>query len=168
MTIIIRNERPADREAISELTRIAFLSAEHTCHREQFIADALRRIGHLALSLVAERQTELLGHVAFSPLDVANGDAGWYGVGPLAVLPEFQRQGIGSRLIAQGMATLAQKGARGCVLVGDPAFYARLGFARCAGLTLAGVPPEYLLGKAFGHALPRGEVSFSPAFAATS
>lgn len=168
MSIIIRNEQAADRAAISELTRIAFLSAEHTCHTEQFIADALRRLGHLALSLVAERQTRLLGHVAFSPLKVANGDAGWYGAGPLAVLPEFQRQGIGSRLMAQGMATLAQNGARGCVLVGDPAFYARLGFARCVGLTLAGVPPEYLLGKSLGGALPRGEVGFSPAFAATS
>ena len=168
MSILIRSEQAADREAISELTRIAFLTAKHTCHTEQFIADALRRLGHLALSLVAEQQTRLLGHVAFSPLRVASGDTGWYGVGPLAVLPESQQQGIGSRLMERGMATLARNGARGCVLVGDPAFYARLGFARCIGLTQAGVPPEYLLGKSFGGAMPRGEVGFSPAFAATS
>ena len=63
---------------------------------------------------------------------------------------------------------LAKMGAQGCVLVGDPAFYTRLGFSRCTHLTLPEVPPEYLLGKSFGHAMPRGEVSFSPAFAATS
>jgi putative acetyltransferase len=165
---IIRIEQPADSKAIAELTRRAFLTAEHTCHTEQFIAAALRRCGQLTLSLVAERQAQLVGHVACSPLTVANGDAGWYGVGPLAVLPEYQRQGIGTLLMQQGMATLAKMGARGCVLVGDPAFYARLGFSRCADLSLAGVPPEYLLGKAFGHAMPRGEVGFSPAFAATS
>ena len=165
---IIRIEHPAESKAIAELTRLAFLTAEHTCHTEQFIAAALRRHGHLALSLVAEQQTELLGHVAFSPLTVASGDTGWYGVGPLAVLPQYQRQGIGSLLMRQGMARLMKLGARGCVLVGDPGFYTRLGFSRCADLTLAGVPPEYLLGKAFGNAMPRGEVSFSPAFAATS
>ena len=168
MTIVVRNEEPGDRAAIAELTRLAFLTAAHTCHTEQFIADALRRCGDLALSLVAEQQAQLVGHVAFSPLTVASGDGGWYGVGPLAVLPEYQRQGIGTLLMRQGMTRLMKLGARGCVLVGDPAFYTRLGFSRCADLTLTGVPPDYLLGVAFGNAMPRGEVSFSPAFAATS
>ena len=168
MTIVVRNEEPADSEAIFELTRLAFQNAAHTCHTEQFIVNALRRSGDLALSLVAEQQARPVGHVAFSPLAVASGDADWYGVGPLSVLPEYQRKGIGTLLMQQGMATLVKMGARGCVLVGDPAFYARLGFSRCTHLTLPEVPPEYLLGKAFGHTMPRGEVSFSPAFAATS
>ena len=168
MTIVVRNEEPADSEAIFELTRLAFLTAAHTCHTEQFIVNALRRSGDLALSLVAEQQARRVGHVAFSPLAVASGDTDWYGVGPLSVLPEYQRKGIGTLLMQQGMAALAKMGARGYVLVGDPAFYTRLGFSRCTHLTLTGVPPEYLLGKAFGHTMPRGEVSFSPAFAATS
>jgi putative acetyltransferase len=167
MTIVIRNEQPADREAIFELTRLAFLTAAHTCHAEHFIVDALRRSGDLALSLVAVEEARLLGHVAFSPVSITSGDANWYGVGPLSVRPECQRQGIGTLLMQRGLATLMTMRARGCVLAGEPAFYSRLGFYPCADLTLPGVPPEYFLGKGFGNAMPKGEVRFSPAFGAT-
>lgn len=168
MNITLRNERTGDESAIFELTRQAFLNAAHTCHTEQFIAGALRRHGHLALSMVALDGETAVGHIAFSPLNVATGEAGWYGVGPLAVLPAYQRQGIGSRLMQNGMSALRTAGARGCVLVGDPDFYSRLGFRCCPGLTLSGVPPQYLLGIAFVGALPSGEVVFSPAFGATA
>lgn len=167
MNLQFRNEQPTDAEAIFEVTRLAFLSAAHTSHTEQFIVNALRRIGHLALSLVAVADETLIGHVAFSPLALPNGETGWYGVGPLSVLPQFQRQGIGSQLMQRGMAALKDTGARGCVLVGAPRFYGRLGISQCTGLTLNGVPPEYLLGKSFGGDLPKGEVVFSLAFAAT-
>jgi len=167
MTITIRTEQPADIDAIFELNRLAFLSAAHTSHTEQFIVNALRRSGHLALSLVAVEEQRLVGHVAFSPVKVSSGDTGWYGVGPLSVLPERQRQGIGSRLMQEGMAMLITGGARGCVLLGDPAFYSRLGFSPCKDLVLPGVPPEYFLCKSFGGAVPKGEVAYSPAFGAT-
>ncbi|HZW13324.1 MAG TPA: N-acetyltransferase [Noviherbaspirillum sp.] len=168
MNIKIRQEQPADSTAIFDLTSLAFATAAHTSHTEQFIVNALRRSGDLALSLVAVDEGRLVGHVAFSPVTVSNGEVGWYGVGPLSVLPEFQRQGIGSLLMQQGMATLRNRGARGCVLVGDPAFYSRLGFTPCTELVLPGVPPEYLLGHSFGNAMPKGDVTFSPAFASTA
>ena len=167
MNIVIRAEQPADSEAIFELTRVAFLTAAHSCQREQFVVNALRRSGDLALSLVAVKAARLVGHVAFSPVSIASGDAGWYGVGPLSVLPECQRQGIGTRLMQQGMATLMSLRAGGCVLVGDPAFYGRLGFSPCIDLTLPEVPPEYFLGRRFGDATAKGEVKFSAAFEAT-
>lgn len=168
MSIKIREEQPADHAAIFDLTKRAFSTAAHTSHTEQFIVDALRRSGHLALSLVAAEEERLVGHVAFSPVTVSNGEPGWYGVGPLSVAPEFQRQGIGSLLMQQGMTTLRSRGARGCVLVGDPAYYSRFGFSSCAELSLRGVPPEYLLANSFCGAMPMGEVTFSPAFAATA
>jgi predicted N-acetyltransferase YhbS len=168
MNIKIRHEQPVDHAAIFDLTRLAFSTAAHTSHTEQFIVNALRLSGHLALSLVAVDEGRLVGHVAFSPVTVSTGDIGWYGAGPLSVLPEFQRQGIGSLLMQQGMATLRNRGARGCVLVGDPAFYSRLGFSSCTELILPGIPPEYLLSLSFSDAMPKGEVTFSPAFAATA
>lgn len=167
MSIILRNERAGDESAIFELTRQAFLTAEHTCHSEQFIVGALRRYGHLALSRLAVDNETAVGHVAFSPLQLPNGEAGWYGVGPLSVLPGYQRRGIGTRLMQSGMASIGAAGARGCVLVGDPDFYSRLGFTSSPDLTLSGVPPQYLLAYAFDGVLPTGEIAFSPAFGAT-
>ena len=168
MNIKVRHEQPSDSAAIFDLTKLAFSTAAHTSHTEQFIVNALRTSGHLALSLVAVEEGRLVGHIAFSPVTISAGDDGWYGVGPLSVLPDFQRRGIGSLLMQQGMATLSNRGARGCVLVGDPAFYSRLGFSPCTELVFPGVPPEYFLGKSFGDAMPKGEVKFSPAFAATA
>lgn len=168
MTLAIRPEQPADCPAIFDLTRRAFATAPHTCHREHFIVNALRESGHLSLSLVAEEGGQLLGHVAFSPLAFSPAAAGWFGVGPLSVLPERQGRGIGSRLMQEGLALLRGQGAQGCVLVGEPAFYRRFGFAAAPGLVLAGIPPQYLLALAFAGTPPLGEVHFSPAFAATA
>lgn len=167
MTIVIRDEQPGDIEAIFDLTRRAFLNAAHTNHTEQFIVNELRRNGHLTSSIVAERE-QPIGHVALSPVTVSNGETGWYGVGPLSVLPEYQRKGIGTLLMQQAIARLRNMGAQGCVLVGDPLYYSRFGFSHCMDLTLPGVPPEYFLGKSFCDVIPKGEVKFSPAFAATS
>lgn len=166
MTIVIREEQPADIEAIFQLTRLAFLSAAPTSHTEQFVVNGLRRNGHLALSLVAEDE-RLIGHVAFSPVTISSGDTGWYGVGPLSVLPDHQRKGVGTLLMQQGMARLIAMHAKGCVLAGDPAYYARFGFSACADLVLPGVPPQYVLSRSFCNAIPRGELTFSPAFGAT-
>jgi putative acetyltransferase len=168
MTITIRSEYLADADAIFEVTRLAFLAAPHTNHKEQFIVNALRRTGHLALSLVAVEEHRLVGHVAFSPVAVSTGDTGWYGLGPLSVLPERQRKGIGSLLVQQGMEMLRGRNAQGCVLLGDPAYYSRLGFTPCKDLILPNVPPKYFLCRSFGAFTPKGEVTFSPAFEATA
>lgn len=166
MTFTVRQEQPGDSAAIFELTQLAFSTATHSSQTEQFIVDALRRNGHLALSLVAESEGRLVGHVAISVVTTSGSD-GWYGIGPLSVIPGFQRQGIGSFLLKEGMAIMRERGARGCVLVGDPAFYARFGFARCTELEYPGIPPEYLLYKNFDNTIPKGVIAFSPAFGAT-
>ena len=165
-SLVIRPESPQDAVAIEEVTRQAFASHPHSRQTEQFIVRALREADALAISLVAELPGKVVGHAAFSPVAVADGSAGWFGVGPISVLPSLQKQGIGRSLMESGMSILRQRGAAGCVLVGEPAFYGRFGFANDPGLLLPGVPQEYFLACPFGSARAHGEVTFHAAFAA--
>ncbi len=164
MSITIRAERPGDEGAIGDVTRRAFESHPYSHQTEHFIVSALRNAGALSLSLVAEQDGNVVGHIAFSPVLVSDGSAGWYGLGPVSVLPELQGKGIGRALIEQGLAKLRELDASGCVLVGDPAFYTRFGFANTAELVLDGVPQEFFLSLPLGDACARGKVTFHVAF----
>lgn len=128
MNFIIRAETPADIDGIHALTAAAFATAEHSSHTEQFIVDALRARGELSVSLLAVDNGLLLGHVAVSPVTVSDGSSGWYGLGPISVLPARQGQGIGAALMRAAIDALRQQHARGCVLLGEPAYYGRFGF----------------------------------------
>lgn len=166
--ISIRDERPSDVDAIHALTAAAFLNAPHTSHTEQFIVDALRRDGVLTISLVTEDAGALVGHVAISPVTIADGTAGWYGLGPISVAPERQRCGIGTKLMNAALQTLRSHGARGCVVLGDPAYYARFGFAADPALVLPGVRPENFQAIRFDASRPSGVVTYHSAFDARS
>lgn len=166
--LLIRDEQAADVEAIASLTALAFRDAAHSSHTEQYIVAALRRAGQLAVSLVAVADGALLGHVAVSPVALSSGDTGWHGLGPISVHPGHQRQGIGSALMHAALQGLREQGSAGCVLLGEPAWYARFGFRVHPGLVLPGVPAEYFLALPFGHAVPQAEVRYHAAFDATS
>lgn len=164
MTPLIRPEAPADAVAIGRVTDAAFASAPHASGTEAAIVDALRAAGTLTLSLVAEDEGAVVGHVAFSPVTVAGADVGWFGLGPVSVLPARQGHGIGAALIRDGIARLAARGAAGCVLLGDPGYYRRFGFANDPGLRFDGAPAEYFLARAFTRPAPEGAVTYQPAF----
>ena len=164
MSIDIRAETPADVAAIAAVTTAAFLDASHTSHTEQFIVDALRKAGKLSISLVAEMDGEVVGHVAVSPVRISDGARDWFGLGPVSVLPEHQARGIGSALISEALRLLRERGAGGCVVLGEPMYYERFGFKPEAGLVLLGVPPEYFQALSLGSAMPRGTVSYHDAF----
>lgn len=166
MTITIRPECPADETTIVEVTRLAFLSHPRSSHTEQFIVQALRKANALPVSLVAEHSSSVVGHIAFSPVTISDGSRNWYGLGPISVLPEFQRQGIGSALIERGLGMLQALGADGCILLGNRTFYGRFGFTNVPGLVLAGVPQEFFLSLSFGSASAHGEVTYHAAFSA--
>ncbi len=166
--MIIRNERSSDIDAITDVTIAAFADCPHGDHTEQFVIQALRTAGALSLSLVAEIDGSVVGHIAFSPVAINGSECDWYGVGPVSVLPQYQRQGIGSALMNEGLRLLTEAGAEGCVLVGDPNYYSRFGFRNCAELTLDGVPPEVFMALPLGHEIPSGEVVFHAAFTATA
>lgn len=164
----IRPETAADITAIAELTRLAFLDAPHTSHTEQFIVDALRREGQLSLSLVAQHEGHLVGHVAVSPVTLSDGTTGWYGLGPVCVLPGMQGQGVGKQLVRAALAALATLDAQGCVVLGDPRYYGKFGFRTDPQLVLEGVPPEYFQALWLSGAKPHAQVHYGAAFSATA
>lgn len=143
--MLIRPETPADFESIIQVTREAFAGAAHTCGREYLLPDALRAAQALTLSLVAESSGSVVGHVAFSPVTFDGEDYGWHGAGPLSVLPAWQRRGVGTALITDGLKRLRMLGSLGCVLVGSPDYYTRFGFRPDPHLTYPDVPPEYFM-----------------------
>jgi len=162
----IRPEQEGDAAAIEAVTMAAFANAPHSDQTEQFIVRELRHAGALSISLVAEREGRIIGHVAVSPVQVGDGSKGWYGLGPISVAPAAQGQGIGSRLMTAALQGLRDIGAEGCVLLGEPAFYARFGFEAAGRLELPGVPPEYFQALAFRESTAHGIVRYHPAFEA--
>lgn len=165
--ITLRDETESDFAAIRDVTEAAFRTLAISGHTEQFIIEALRTAGVLTISLVAMLNGTVVGHLAFSPVTMSDGTPGWYGLGPVSVLPAYQRQGIGKALIAEGLARLKALAANGCCLVGHPGYYGRFGFENPSGLALDGVPPEVFFALAFNGRLPQGTVAFHEAFRAT-
>ena len=136
--MIIRDETPSDIDVITKITVTAFADCPYGNHTEQFIIHALRAAGSLSVSLVAEIDGRVVGHIAFSPVMIAGQKCGWFGLGPISVRPDCQRQGIGTALIEEGTKRLRESGAKGCLLVGDPGYYERFGFRNLPELTLEG------------------------------
>ena len=164
--IVIRSETDADVSAITEVTVAAFKTLEISNHTEQFIVAALRAARALTLSLVAEVEGRVIGHIAFSPVTISDGTRNWYGLGPVSVLPAYQRQGVGKALIGEGLARLRAMGAQGCCLVGHPDYYRKFGFINMPGLVLEGVPQEVFFALSFDGQAPQGTVTFHEAFKA--
>jgi len=164
--MILRKETVADIEAITEITIAAFKNHPISNHTEQFIINALRDADALTLSLVAEIEGRVVGHIAFSPVIISDGTKGWYGLGPVSVLPEYQKQGIGKSLINEGLSFLKELGGQGCALVGDPNYYKRFGFKNFPELVHEGIPQEVFLVLPFTEKIPKGIVVFHEGFKA--
>ena len=117
----IREERSGDLASIRAVNIRAFGR-----DREANIVDALRANRATVLSLVATRDGETVGHLLYSPITI--GDAAAAALGPMAVVPECQREGVGSALVSAGQQRLKELGCPLVVVVGHPAFYPRFGF----------------------------------------
>jgi putative acetyltransferase len=160
----IRPETSQDVKIIEEITKAAFANHPYSHQSEHKIVQMLRDEEALSLSLVAELGGQVVGHIAFSRILINDQDMGWYGIGPMSVKPEVQRQGVGSALINRGLEIMREAGAHGCVLVGDPNYYWRFGFRNHTPLTLPDVSPENFLVLSFSEEIPSGTVVFHKAF----
>ncbi len=165
--MIVRPERSGEATVIRDLTEAAFVGAEHSSGTEGAIVDAFRLNDALTVSLVAEEDGVILGHVAFSPVTI-NGEAGdWYGLGPVSVRPGRQGEGIGAALVNAGLVALKARDAGGCVVLGDPAYYGRFGFSADHALRYPGVPEVYFQSLVLSGPPPVGTVAYDPAFEAS-
>ena len=161
---LIRPEQPSDAAAISALTTAAFAGAAHSDGTEAAIIARLRAARALDLSLVVAERDQIIGHVAFSPVTIGGDDRGWTGLGPVSVAPGHQGTGIGAALIRDGLAQMQARGAKGCVVLGDPGYYGRFNFRVLPGLTYPGVPAKYFMALTWDDPAPAGEVAYHPAF----
>ncbi len=162
--LIIREERAEDHSAITEVTVDAFTHLGMGEVNEHLIIERLREAGALSVSLVAELEGRIAGHIALSPITLSSGVSGWYGLGPVSVLPDLQGRGIGSALVREGLAGLEAAGAAGCCLVGHPEYYGRFGFIHPEGMFHEGVAPEVFFALSFSGEYPGGRVVFHSAF----
>lgn len=161
--VLVRDEQESDVIAISALIREAFARVSESNGKEHFIVEALREEAALTVSLVAVCANRVVGHVAFSPVAVEGGD-GWYGLGPVAVSPDCQNQGVGTQLIHEGLKRLKDCDAQACVVLGEPAFYDRFGFETRSDVILEGVPPSYFQVLKLSETEARGPVRYHDVF----
>ncbi|MDD5638279.1 MAG: N-acetyltransferase [Atribacterota bacterium] len=164
--LLIRDEKESDFQEISDVTFTAFEKMEISNHTEQFIIEALRLAKALSISLVAELNGRVVGHIAFSPVIMTDCTKDWYGLGPVSVHPDFQRKGIGKALINEGLSRLKSLRAKGCCLVGHPKYYGQFGFKNVKELSYDGVPQEVFFVLSFDGNIPQGQVIFHEAFKA--
>ncbi|MBB3116092.1 GNAT family N-acetyltransferase [Corynebacterium bovis] len=195
--VVVRPENDADAEAVRQAVTAAFADEGFSDGSEPDVVDALREAGALTVSLVAEAPDgSVAGYVALSPVtlsaehpadleeplaDTGEGDArpavspdGWYGFGPVAVVPDHQGRGLGGRLVTGALDRVrdVDPRARGVVVLGDPGYYNRFGFAHREGLTYPGAPVEMFQARFLDDdpsprdtGYPTGTVSYHRAFA---
>lgn len=167
MSVEIRCERPDDKDAIHALTQAAFAPMPYSSGNEGPIISALRASGDLTLSLVAEDEGVIIGHIAFSPVRIDGVSDGWFGLGPISIRKDRQRQGIGKALIRAGLTRLKAMGAKGCALIGNPDVYRSSGFETDGQLSYGDLDRKYIQRIVLAGASPRGAITYSPAFDVT-
>jgi putative acetyltransferase len=129
--VIIRAEIQTDVDSVRVVNDAAFPTEV-----EGKLVDALRKSGKSVISLVAESEGRVVGHILFSPVTVEIGSKKGLGLAPVAVLPSFQSQGIGSNLIKAGLEVAKDRGYDFVVLLGEPEYYQRFGFEKASSFGL--------------------------------
>ncbi len=155
----IRSETPADISAIRALTETAFGQPE-----EARLVDMLREDGDAAISLVAELDGAIIGHVLFSPMAAP---VRTLGLAPVSVAPAHQKQGIGGALIRQGLAEARRVGWQASFVLGNPDYYSRFGYSvdLAKGFTNQFAGPYFMALELSAGALETPfAVSYAPAF----
>ncbi|UAB78624.1 N-acetyltransferase [Erythrobacter sp. SCSIO 43205] len=164
IAITIRPEQAGDEQAIRALVTRAFEGHPYSDGDEQDVIDRLREDGDLLLSLVAMDSEAILGQITYSPAILMNGELGWVVLGPVAVEPSHQGQGIGRALIKEGEAIMKSRGVKGITVLGDPQIYSRFGFEQNTPMWLEGELGWAFQVKSLGAEIPACEQRYVRAF----
>jgi putative acetyltransferase len=165
--MIIRSEEPRDYPEIYQINCAAFDG-----NTEAELVNALRKAGVALVSLVAEENETLVGHILFSPVTIEHNpqEISAAGLAPLAVLPTFHGKGIGGKLITSGLDKCRALGIQAAVVLGDPAYFQRYGFSRANGFQLLceyDAPPDCFMALELSPAALHncsGKVKYHPVF----
>ncbi len=166
--VIVRGENTEnseERSVIHSINEVAFGS-----QNEADLVDKLRTEGAVLVSLVAEIQQRIVGHILFCRMwiETTGGSVPAVALAPMAVLPEHQRRGIGGRLIRHGLNLLRERGEQIVIVVGHTNYYPRFGFSSGKALSLeSSFPQDAFMAMELSHgALEgiRGRVRYPPAF----
>ena len=139
MDITLRFEKSRDYKDITRINDLAFgqknegILIEHLRKNRDFLPE---------LSIVAEKDGLIVGHVLFFPVQIKSGDKSYQSISlaPMAVHPEYQRQGIGGRLIRYGLEKCREKGYQSVIVLGHPEYYPRFGFEKAS---IWGIRPPF-------------------------
>jgi len=162
----IRPETPQDYQKIHDLTAAAFAPMGFSDGTEAALVGQLRDKGALTLSLVVEEDGALIGHVAFSPVNIDGATGDWFGLGPISVRADRQRQGVGRAMVEAGLQILSDREAAGCALTGNPNTYSRMGFVSDGNLHHKGTKDKYVQWRSLDGSKPAGWLVFDTAFGA--
>jgi len=164
--VLIRAEEVSDHDAVYAVNASAFESPA-----EAVLVDTLREHAQPIVSLVAELNGQVVGHIMFSPVLLSgNPDLRMMGLGPMAVAPDHQRSGVGSALVRAGVEECRQLGFGAIIVLGHPEFYPRFGFTPSSRFAIDSqyeVPEEVFMamelqpGALSGRT---GRVNYHPAF----
>lgn len=161
--MLIRPERAGEEQEIYNLTKRAFAPMPFGDEDDAGLTDALRESGDLFLSLIAEENSRIIGHLALSPVAITGTAARWMGLGPISVEPERQRQGIGSTLVQSAMTYCRTNEISGIALIGNPAVYGPMGFQSNHAFTYRDLSNQLVQYLTLSGSDPVGELTFAPA-----
>jgi predicted N-acetyltransferase YhbS len=152
MDAIISTERPEDYEEVIKLTDLAFKDMPFSSHKEGELVSKLRKGVNFVeeLSIVAKLNNKIIGHILFTKLNIKDGEKLYETIelAPVSVLPEYQRKGIGSKLINEGIERAKKLGFKSVIVVGHPEYYPKFGFEPAAKYNLKSsidVPSEVFM-----------------------
>lgn len=161
----IRPEKEYDVNGIREVHYYAFNDHPYTLKEDYKLVDLLRKKNALVASLVAEEPPlGIIGHLTLSPIQINDENTNWFYLGPIGVLPEEQRKGVGKLLIKKAIRTVTALGADGLVSRGDPKFFTQVGFRNDSRLRFNNIQPEYSVLLPLSSTVPEGIITLDPIF----
>ena len=161
--MIIQKFKLQQLDDVKDVLQQAFLNHPHSEQNEHLIVENLITNNNDVLSMVGIDNDKVVAFITYSKVKFDNDNDNWVGLAPVAVLPECQGCGLGSKIIESSLEQIKQS-YDGCVVMGEGEYYKRFGFDVIEGLFFEGVPAEYFMAQSFKDTKPQGAVVYNQAF----